>query len=156
VSRAAARSRASAWQSRRYCAERTVNFLPAHSMRFLTDSTRVVIVRAKGKQFILQQKERSAIANNAKHRSAWPALRSNLGRPLWCLPNWRTRWRLENECSLASEHKRGWHVTMTKGWEFYWEGRRYCVGASDAPTARRYLRAKHLNVAQRARCPKEL
>jgi hypothetical protein len=45
---------------------------------------------------------------------------------------------------------------MTKGWEFYWERRRYCVGAPDAPTARKYLRAAHLHVAQRARCPKEL
>ena len=45
---------------------------------------------------------------------------------------------------------------MGKGWEFYWEGRRYCVGAPDAPTARKYLRAAHLHVAQRARVPKEL
>ena len=45
---------------------------------------------------------------------------------------------------------------MGKGWEFYWEGRRYCVGAPDAPTARKYLRAEHLHVAQRARVPKEL
>ena len=42
---------------------------------------------------------------------------------------------------------------MGKGWEFYWEGRRYCVGAPDAPTARKYLRAAHLHVAQRARVP---
>ena len=47
-------------------------------------------------------------------------------------------------------------VPITKGWEFYWEGRRYCVGAPDAPTARKYLRAEHLHVAQRARSPKEL
>jgi hypothetical protein len=45
---------------------------------------------------------------------------------------------------------------MAKGWEFFWEGRRYCVGAPDAPTARKYLRAEHLHVAQRARVPKEL
>ena len=29
---------------------------------------------------------------------------------------------------------------MSKGWEFFWEGRLYCVGASDAPTARKHLR----------------
>jgi hypothetical protein len=45
---------------------------------------------------------------------------------------------------------------MTKGSDFFWEGRRYCVGAPDAPTARKYLRAEHLQVAQRARVPKEL
>ncbi len=45
---------------------------------------------------------------------------------------------------------------MAKGWEFFWEGRRYCVGAPDAPTARKYLRAEHLHVAQRARSPSEL
>jgi len=45
---------------------------------------------------------------------------------------------------------------MTRGWEFYWEGRRYCVGAPDAPTGRKYLRAEHLHIAQRARSPKEL
>jgi hypothetical protein len=45
---------------------------------------------------------------------------------------------------------------VARGWEFYWEGKRYCVGAADAPTARKYLRAKHLAIAQRARSPKEL
>jgi hypothetical protein len=45
---------------------------------------------------------------------------------------------------------------MTKGVGVYWEGRRYCVGALDAPTARKYLRAEYLHVAQRARSPKEL
>jgi hypothetical protein len=45
---------------------------------------------------------------------------------------------------------------MGKGWEFYCEGGRYCVGAPDAPTARKYLSAEHLHVAQRARVPKEL
>ena len=42
---------------------------------------------------------------------------------------------------------------MSKGWEFFWEGGRYCVGATDAPTARKYLRAEHLVVAQRRECP---
>jgi hypothetical protein len=45
---------------------------------------------------------------------------------------------------------------MAKGWEFHWEGLRYCVGAPDAPTARKYLRKEHLHVAQRARVPNEL
>jgi hypothetical protein len=45
---------------------------------------------------------------------------------------------------------------MIRGWEFYWEGKRYCVGAPDAPTARRFLRAQHPEVAQRARVPMEL
>jgi hypothetical protein len=45
---------------------------------------------------------------------------------------------------------------MAKGWEFFWEGRRYCVGAPDAPTARKYLREGYLHVAQRARVPKVL
>jgi hypothetical protein len=52
--------------------------------------------------------------------------------------------------------RHGWGVRMTKGWEFFWEGRRYCVGAPDAPTARRYLRAHYPAVAQHARSPKEL
>ena len=43
---------------------------------------------------------------------------------------------------------------MNKGWEFFWEGRRYCVGAPDAPTARKYLRAAHLHVAHVRKCPK--
>ena len=30
------------------------------------------------------------------------------------------------------------------------------MGAPDAPTARKYLRAEHLHVAQRARLPNEL
>ena len=45
---------------------------------------------------------------------------------------------------------------MTKGWEFHWEGRRYCVGAPDAPTARKHLRAQYPHVAQRARVPHRL
>ena len=45
---------------------------------------------------------------------------------------------------------------MTKGWEFFWEGRRYCVGAQDGATARKYLRAQYPDVAQRAQSPKEL
>jgi hypothetical protein len=45
---------------------------------------------------------------------------------------------------------------MTKGWEFYWQGQRYYVGASDAPSARRYLSIEHLHVAERARSPREL
>ncbi len=36
------------------------------------------------------------------------------------------------------------------------EGRRYCVGAPDAPTARTYLRAQYPYVAQRARVPHQL
>jgi hypothetical protein len=45
---------------------------------------------------------------------------------------------------------------MGKGWEFFWEARRYCVGAPDAPAARKYLRTKYPEAAQRARAPKPL
>lgn len=45
---------------------------------------------------------------------------------------------------------------MAKGWEFFWEGRHYFVCAPDAPTARKYLRQKHLRVAQHARFPDEV
>jgi len=45
---------------------------------------------------------------------------------------------------------------MARGWEFLWGGRRYCVGAPDAPTARKYLRAQYPYVAQRAKTPTEL
>ena len=45
---------------------------------------------------------------------------------------------------------------VTRGWEFVWETRRYCVGAPDAPTARKYLRKQYPDVAQRARVPKQL
>ena len=47
-------------------------------------------------------------------------------------------------------------AVTTKGWEFYWEGKRYCVGAPDGPTARKFLRAQYPYVAQRARVPMEL
>jgi hypothetical protein len=43
-----------------------------------------------------------------------------------------------------------------EGWEFFWEARRYCVGAPDASTARKYLRTQYPEVAQRARVPKQL
>ena len=42
------------------------------------------------------------------------------------------------------------------GWEFDWEGRRYCVGAPDAATARQFLRKQYPHVAQRARFPRRL
>ena len=45
---------------------------------------------------------------------------------------------------------------MTKGREFFCEGRRYCVGALDAPTARKNLRNDFPHVAQRARVPNGL
>ena len=45
---------------------------------------------------------------------------------------------------------------MSKGWEFYWEGQRYYVGAPDAPTARKYLHSDHSQVAEAAGSPRQL
>jgi hypothetical protein len=45
---------------------------------------------------------------------------------------------------------------MTKGWEFYWEGQRCCVGAPEAASARQFLRKQYPHVAQRARFPRQL
>jgi hypothetical protein len=45
---------------------------------------------------------------------------------------------------------------VSKGWEFYWEGKRYYVGAPDAPTARKYLHIDHSRAAEGAGSPREL
>jgi len=45
---------------------------------------------------------------------------------------------------------------VSKGWEFYWEGQRYYVGASNEPTARKYLQPDHSRVAEGAGSPREL
>ena len=47
---------------------------------------------------------------------------------------------------LTARHGSG-VATVTKGWEFIWEGQRYCVGPPDAPTARKHLRAAQRTAA---------
>jgi hypothetical protein len=64
--------------------------------------------------------------------------------------------RLTFLTSSPSLEKKAWEQTVGKGWEFFWLNKRYCVGAPDAPTARKFLREQYPDVAQHARTPNEL